>query len=365
MLDAGVKFDSERIDLESLEDDQDEELRAALRISHEQFFGKKSALFPTPSCSPPAQYKRKRNRPERIILPDEDTDDDHNSLYSYPYPTPPKKKPATAHQYGSPPHSGNSFGQSGSATSNKNSRYLPEGPINFDQLLRQGQNSAAPTSDEIEGDISESKESVRIAVGPDREIRTLLKNHVWNRPYFREPRSGLNHFTLKDDNIWELNHPELAKLDLADFQFLAEYLAEGEFGLRYPEGPEQTKEVIAQCVSTWEMGDKLGMYDLLEHIVEKVQYFEWDNTDVLIFAVIVYRTPDQPTPAHESMRDWLSGYLAQHFWTYIRDDTIGPLFRQRLKAIPDLERQVFEKRTAMLVSGAELDEDGESDGDGL
>lgn len=213
---------------------------------------------------------------------------------------------------------------------------------------------------------TESKDFVRIVVGPDHEVRTLLKAHLWDRPYFRDFRSGLDRFRLTEDNIYQLDHPELAKLDPADFQFLAEYLTDGDFGLRNPlEGPEQTKEAIAQCVSAWEAGDKLGMFDLLEHIVDKVQFFEWDNADVLILAVIIYRTPDPPTTAHEDMRNWISSYLAQHFWTYIRDETMGHLFRRKLRAMPELEREVFEKRAVMLATGAELSDDEGSDGDGL
>lgn len=211
---------------------------------------------------------------------------------------------------------------------------------------------------------TESKDFVRIPVGG--EVRTLLKAHVWDRPYFRDPLSGTDRFRFnEEDDVYDLAYPELTKLDPADFQFLAEFWTDGDFGLRNPEGPEQTKEAIAQCVSAWEVADKLGFFDLLEHIVEKVQFYEWDNVDVLILAVIIYRSPHEPTEAHLTMRNWISGYLAQQFWSYVRDETLGHLFRRKLKAIPALEREVFEKRAVMLASGDDLSDDEGGDDDGL
>lgn len=212
----------------------------------------------------------------------------------------------------------------------------------------------------------ESKDFVRIAVGPDGEVRTLLKIHVWDRPYFRDPLSGIERFKFNEaDGTYEVEYPELSKLDPADFQFLAEYWTDGDFGVRNPEGPDETKEAIAQCVSAWEAADKLGMFDLLEHIVGKIQFYEWENADVLILAVIIYRSPHEPTEAHQNMRNWISSYLAQHFWTYVRDETMGHLFRRKLKALPELEREVFEKRAVILAAGEDMSDDEGGDDDEL
>jgi hypothetical protein len=208
---------------------------------------------------------------------------------------------------------------------------------------------------------SQSKDFVRVAIGPDKEIRNLQKKDVWNRPYFRDSRTGINHFSLDEDNNWELRHPQLVHVDLEDFRFIAEYLEDGEFGLRIPEGHDENKESIAQCMSAWATAEKLGMDDLLEHIAEKVKFLEWDNEDVLTLAIIIYRTSGPSLHAHDTMRDWISSSLAHHFWTYTKDEAVAPYFRKRLRKLPELERDVFVKRAKSLTTGTEPDEDEESD----
>lgn len=212
---------------------------------------------------------------------------------------------------------------------------------------------------------SASKDFIQVHVGPNREIRTLQKKDLWDRPYFQDTRTGTNHFGLNADNTWELRHPQLVNIDSEDFQFVAEYLIDGDFGLRQPENQEQTKEAIAQCVSAWETGEKLGMDDMLEHIAEKIKFLEWDNEDVLTLAILIYRSSGPSLHAHEVMKDWVSSYLAHHFWVYIKDDTIGEYFRKRMRRLPELERDVFVKRAHSLTTGAEPDEDRKNDDDKL
>jgi hypothetical protein len=210
---------------------------------------------------------------------------------------------------------------------------------------------------------SQSKDFVQVPVGPDLEIRTLQKKDVWGRSYFQDTRTGTNHFRLNEKNIWELHHPQLVNINHEDFQFIAEYLTDGRFGLRYPEGKEQMKESIAQCASAWETAEKLGMDDMLEHIAEKVHYLDWDNEDVLTIAIIIYRSSGPSLHAHGLMKDWIAEFLAHHFWTYIKDENIGHYFRKRLRLLPELERDVFVKRADSLTKGTEFDEDHESDED--
>jgi hypothetical protein len=207
---------------------------------------------------------------------------------------------------------------------------------------------------------SQSKDFVRVAIGPSEEIRTFQKQDIWNRTYFRDSRTGINHFTLNEDNTWELRHPQLAHIDIEDFRFIAEYLTNGEFGIRIPEGPNENKEAIAQCISAWEIGEKLNMDDLLEHIAEKVRFLEWDNEDVLMVAIVIYRTSGPSLHAHDTMRDWISSFLAHHFWTYIKDEDVGPYFRKRLRRLPELERDIFVKRAQTLITGTEPDDDEEN-----
>jgi hypothetical protein len=212
---------------------------------------------------------------------------------------------------------------------------------------------------------SESTDFIRVVVGPNKEIRNFQKEHVWDRPYFRDSRTGTNRFEPSEDKVWELRHPELATIDIEDFRFVAEFLTDDDFGVRIPDTPEQNKEAIAQCVTAWEAGEKLGMDDLLEHIAEKVRYLEWDKEDVLTLAIMVYRTPDPVLPAYTTMREYLSSLMAHHFWAYIKDDIVGPYFRKRLRRLPEMERDVLERRAEILRKGEEQDEDEESDEDML
>jgi hypothetical protein len=202
-----------------------------------------------------------------------------------------------------------------------------------------------------------------MAVGPGQEIRTLLKKDVWDRPYFQDSRSGRNHFHLNDDNMWELHHDALATIELEDFRFVAEFLTDGAFGHRSPEGKDQMKESTAQCFSAWATGEKLGMDDMLEHIAEKVHYLDWDNEEVLTMAIMIYRSSSPVLHAHDMMRKWVSGLLAHHFWTYVKDEGIGNVFRKRMRMLPELERDVFIARAESLTRGAEVDSDLESDED--
>lgn len=209
----------------------------------------------------------------------------------------------------------------------------------------------------------DSKQYVQLVVGRDSEVRRLPMKTVWNRPYFQDSRTGINHFRQNEDGIWELNHPQLASITIEDFRFVGEYMEVEGFGIRVPDTAEENKEAIAQCVAAWDAAEKLGMDDMLDHIANKVDYLEWDNEDMLIMAITVYRSRDVTLPAHTTLRDWASKALAQHFWTYMKDANIGTFFRKRLRSLPELERDVFMRRAASLGTGVEMLEDQESDED--
>jgi hypothetical protein len=188
---------------------------------------------------------------------------------------------------------------------------------------------------------------------------------VWDKPYFQDSRSGTNHFHLDDNGFWELRHPELVNINIEDFGFIAEYLTDEQFGLRHPETTEQKKEAIAQCASAWQTAEKLNMDDLLMHIAEKVEFLEWDNADVLTLAILIYRATGPSFDAHNKMRDWVSSYMAHHYWSFNKDVEIGSIFIKRLRRLPELERDVFVRRGKSLTVGTDLDEDEESEEEGL
>jgi hypothetical protein len=107
------------------------------------------------------------------------------------------------------------------------------------------------------------------------------------------------------------------------------------------------------------------MDDLLMHIAEKVEFLEWDNADVLTLAILIYRATGPSFDAHNKMRDWVSSYMAHHYWSFIKDVEIGSIFIKRLRRLPELERDVFVRRGKSLTVGTDLDEDEESEEEGL
>ncbi|KAH8732366.1 hypothetical protein GQ44DRAFT_602102 [Phaeosphaeriaceae sp. PMI808] len=242
----------------------------------------------------------------------------------------------------------------------------------LDQLVSFGQRSAAPTSDIIECDLSESKEFVHVVVGPEHEIRKFHAEILFKRPYFRDQRTGINFFELNQKGIYELRHPQLNNIHVDDFQFVAEFLTSGGFGIRQAEGDVQTQEAIFQCVSAWEAAEKLGAHDMLYHIAVKVQTLAWDDDNLLALANVVYRSSgpavhaqEELKDAHTELKEWISETLAHRFWAIIDDKTIGKRFRRRLKRFPELERNVFSQRAQRLTMGAEMVEDAESDDDNV
>ena len=225
---------------------------------------------------------------------------------------------------------------------------------------------SAPTSDVVEGELAASKGFVLMYVGPDSEERTLQRSHVWDRPYFQDQRTGIMHFELKEGQ-WLLSHPRLAEIDPEDFDLVAEWLESGQLGHKHPEGEEEVQEAFAQNISAWETALKLGMTDLLDHIVDKLERLApWDMWDIMAFACHVFEeTPGGSClPVQERMKDLLATELAQNFWIYIEDEHLSAGFIQRLKDLPELERDIYERRTAAInarlhAEGNEGDEEDE------
>ncbi|KAF2819087.1 hypothetical protein CC86DRAFT_398992 [Ophiobolus disseminans] len=233
------------------------------------------------------------------------------------------------------------------------------------RFLRLDDQNSDLDTDVVEGELSESKEFVQVLVGRHGEMRTFLKKDLWNRPYFRDARTGIMYFFLTEEGIWQLRHPQLININIDDFQFVAEFLTDEAFGIRYPEDQEQNKEAVAQCVSAWEAAEKLGLDDMLAHIAKKVHFLQWDNADVLTWAITLYRTSGLVLEVHQELKDWVAGFLAHHYWAYIKDDTIGDIFRKRLRVLPELEKDVTVKRAELLTTGAKFDEEEESDEDAM
>ncbi|KZM18270.1 uncharacterized protein EKO05_0005135 [Ascochyta rabiei] len=227
---------------------------------------------------------------------------------------------------------------------------------------RKGSNTSAaplPNEDVIEESLEESSQFVQVFVGPkvegdpeaDPERKQhrfqLMKCHVWERPYFRNAVSAHSYLTPIGENTWELEHPRLSDILPDDFKLVAEFLSDGDFGHRLPQDEEQVAETFAQCISAWESAELLSMDDLLDHIVEKTRKTQpwWDMVNVMVFACSVYQS-EMSLQAHDEMKALLSEYIADFFYVYIGDDHLSGHFLARLQQLPELERDVFEKKAA-------------------
>jgi hypothetical protein len=208
---------------------------------------------------------------------------------------------------------------------------------------------------------SQSKEFVQVLVGPNEEVSMLQKQCVWNRTYFRDPRYGVNRFDHNDDGMWELRHPALAEIQPDDFVFVAEYLESDGFGHRYPRDGDEMDESFAQCVSAWVTPEKLGMSDMMDHVVEKLEgRIEPGMYDVLVFACQVYGSQDTALPSQARLKEYLAMYIAENRLIYLDDDNLNSDFIKRLKKLPELERDIIRRRLPLLeerIKGNEVDDD--------
>lgn len=172
----------------------------------------------------------------------------------------------------------------------------------------------------------------------------LLKCHVWGRPYFRDTVSAISYITPTGENAWELTHPKLSNIDPEDFGFAAEYLTDGDFGHRQPDGEAQVAETFAQCMAALEVAQQLNMDDLQEHVIKKIQIAApWDMYDAMAFACCVYSSPGVPSEACYQLRDMLSSYIAEHYTIYVRDESLREQFLDRIQQLPELGGDVHVK----------------------
>ena len=201
----------------------------------------------------------------------------------------------------------------------------------------------------------DSNQFVQVFVGPEvddaeadpkrRQHRfQILKGKVWDRPYFRNNVHAISYITPVGENTWELTHPKLPEINPADFRFAAEYLTDGHFGFRQPDGKDQIEEAFAQCFSAWGVAQQLSMDDFQEHIIEKIQSIApWDMYDVFASACCVYSSPDIPSEACRRLRDMLCSFIAEHYTIYVKDEAFREQFLGRLEQLSELGIDVYLK----------------------
>jgi hypothetical protein len=196
-------------------------------------------------------------------------------------------------------------------------------------------------------------------VGPNGDVNVLQMKSVCDRPYFKNHGNGIQYFERNDDGIWELRHPRLPDIEPQDFVFVAEYLESNDFGHRHPSNGKELDEAFAQCVSAWFAAVLLGMFDLMDHVVEKLKRFDEPGLyETICFAIKVYRSPDTGLLSYEELKDYLATLIAQNWWIYLEDDHLRAAFVGILSKLPKLERDIYARRLEALnerISQADID----------
>ncbi|KAF2644991.1 hypothetical protein P280DRAFT_504463 [Massarina eburnea CBS 473.64] len=188
-------------------------------------------------------------------------------------------------------------------------------------------------------EMEDSKAFVQFLVGPERSRFEILSTKVFSRRYFALTHHG--RMVPKGKEGWTINLPSLSECDPTDFKLAAQYLDDDEFGIRIITD-ENRDEAFAECVSAWDIADKLSMEDLLEHICDKMEYVgPWSSAEVLVFVELVYRTPGTPLDGYARMKDMLTEYIADNYYALMRDNHAA--MTRRLKMFPELERDVMKK----------------------
>ncbi|EMD89198.1 hypothetical protein COCC4DRAFT_169136 [Bipolaris maydis ATCC 48331] len=238
----------------------------------------------------------------------------------------------------------------------------------FQQALRASRDDYLRHNPTSRG-FTQSKQFIHILVGsPTPHLRILPQQSLWNRPYFRDPRRGLNHFDYID-NTWVLRHPALPHIDPEHFDFAAEYLESDGFGIRLPPDPDNSSTttssevhstVLEQCCAAWNVADRLDMHDLMEHVVDKLQAIRPGREEMMVFACRIFaKRGGVDLPGHYRLKEHLARYVAENWWEYIRE--LGTVFVGRLVRLPELERDVCEKRLEMLNERLDREEEEEDE----
>ena len=203
---------------------------------------------------------------------------------------------------------------------------------------------------------------MQVLVGRDEEASMLQMKNVWDRPYFRSQNHGVNYFDKNDEGIWQLQHPQLHEIQPADFRFIAEYFASDDFGQRHPRTVDEMEEAYDQCVAAWGAAVKLGMHDLMDHIVDKLQRIEEpDLYRTLLFACLVYGAPDTEFLACQQLKDLLATRIAEGWLVYLGDDHVSAEFLEKLKVLPELELDIYERRLPALRERIQQQEDDDTE----
>lgn len=182
---------------------------------------------------------------------------------------------------------------------------------------------------------------VRIRVGEGEEEQEFLvpKSEVDKRPSLSDAKIGC--VSMTDDGTPRLDLPCLRDFNAEDFRFVAEFLSTGKFGYTVIDDDNRSA-ALAECAATWPIADRLVLEDLLDRIVVKVQQTQpWGPEEAWILAMIVYQDEGSALDAYVTMKEALSGFIADNF--HAMGIQLGADFFIPMKNLPELERDVYKR----------------------
>jgi protoheme ferro-lyase len=116
-------------------------------------------------------------------------------------------------------------------------------------------------------------------------------------------------------------------------------------------------------VSAWITAEKLGMSDMMDHIVDKLEALaEPELQSILVFACQAYSSQDTVLPSQAKLKDYLATYIAENWWIYLLDYHLQSGFIEQLQKLPELERDIYRRRIPSLderIKRNEEDDDTE------
>jgi hypothetical protein len=293
------------------ESDSDPDIREAMRRSRAEMKpGSKTALL-TPSASPPNASRIQRATPQRS------NSNSHGDILRHFQPTitptPPNKSRSDSRRP-------------------TNQEDVVEGSLYVPLLVTITSPTNLPSSHS-----SDSKSFVEFLIGPDKVQFLIPRHEIKRREYFEVIHHKYEQ--PKGETTWAVVMPCLATIEPDDFQFVAEFLSTGNFGIRVVDDSNRDS-VMAQCIATWDVADQLGIQELLDLIVTRAQAaMPWSTEEVTYFSGVVYRVDGSVFGAHVEMKKLLAGYIADNFWDMV--ENFGRAFTDDLKQIPELERDIF------------------------
>ncbi|KAF2107887.1 hypothetical protein BDV96DRAFT_289558 [Lophiotrema nucula] len=204
-------------------------------------------------------------------------------------------------------------------------------------------------------DLATDEGWVEFRIGPERKPYFLRYELIQERSYFTGTNAhGLHCLLPKEGGGWIFDRPWLVDIKEEDFQFLAQFLENGDFGVIRVETDADRELAYAGCAAAWHVAATFGAEDMLEHIVAKfTSTMPWEEKEIFVFAKIVYRTDAVPLPAIDMMKDMLLDFIAAHYDNYLKNDATELAEFQRHSH--DFQRDLLKRRLYMLDAGNEDD----------